>query len=757
MPETVTRAVCRWCHSNCRVAVHSDNGKLVRIEEDRTDPRVDQIFPRTRGCVRLAAAREYIYHPERLRFPLKRKGERGGDKWQQISWEEAVGDISSRLQALGEKYGPETLMLTYGTGRSTTWALMRFLNLFGSPNLVGQAMICFGPVIGAGAAIVGWPLRHRTGLTIGKGADGKPLTRCALVAGMDPSQAYHRLWKSLLDAKKGGTRVIVIDPRRTETAEMADMWLQIRPGSDTALFMSMINVVIQEGLYDKKFVNKWCYGFEKLAERVRPYSPEMASKITWIPEEQIRQAARLYATEKPGISLNGMGTEHLEDQQQAIQARLVLAAIVGNIDVEGGDYVPGPAEIVSEAEMQLSERLPAEQRKKQLGIDKFRLLSLPGKEMMATFNKKVWGKPSVTPSYAHYPTVLRAAITGQPYPVKAGITIASNPMVTQGNTKVVYNALKSLDLYVVKDFWLTPAAQLADYVLPTACWAERPDLLSAFGSDTRVVAGEAALPARVPGVHEYYTDYDFFRALGIAMGQERDWPWKSLEEAYDYQLGPLGLNLREFMDQRAGVHFPPDEYKKYEKKEAFGTPTGKLELYSMVFEKLGYDPLPAYSEPKETPISRPDLAKDYPLMLITGGRFQPYFHSEHRQIESIRRRRPEPRVQIHPDTARRLEIADGDWVWIETIRGKVRQRCSYFEGIDPRVVHGEHGWWFPELPGEEPWLRGVWESNINVLTDDAIDRCDRRSGGWPLKTALCRVYKCKTYKEGAREKLEAPT
>jgi thiosulfate reductase/polysulfide reductase chain A len=744
MAETVRRALCRWCHSQCRVVVHSENGKLVKIEEDRTDPRVDHMLPRTRGCLRLAGAKEYIYHPDRVRFPLKRKGARGENKWEQISWEEALSDISSRLKELGDMYGPETLMMTYGTGRSTTWVLIRFLNLFGSPNLVGQATICFGPMLGAAAAMFGWTLRHRTHFTIGKGADGRPITRCALVAGMDPSQAYHRLWKSLTDGKKDGTKIIVVDPRRTRTAELADMWLQLRPGTDTALFMSMTNVVIEEGLYDKEFVRKWCYGFDKLAERVKPYSPEKASEITWIPAEQIRQAARLYATMRPGISVNGMGTEHLEDQQQAIQARLILAAIVGNIDVEGGDYIPGPADIVSEAEMQLSERLSSEQRKKQLGIDKFRLLSWPGRELISEANKKVWGRESATPSYAHYPSVLRAAISGEPYPVKAGITIASNPMITQGNTKLVYKALKSLELYVVKDFWLTPGAQLADYVLPSACWAERPDLLSAFGSDTRVIAGEAALPAKVRGEHEYYTDYDFFKALGTKMGQGKDWRWKSLEEVYDYQLKPMGLNLREFMDQRDGVHFPPNEYKKYEKKGGFGTPTGKLELYCTILEELGYDPLPEYKEPKESPISRPDLAKDYPLMLISGGRFQPYFHSEHRQIESIRRRRPEPRVQIHPDTAKRLGIGDGDWVWIESPRGTVKQRCTYFDGIDPRVVHGEHGWWFPEFPGEEPWLRGVWESNINVLTGDDLERCDERSGGWPLKTALCRVYKCKT-------------
>ncbi len=348
-------------------------------------------------------------------------------------------------------------------------------------------------------------------------------------------------------------------------------------------------------------------------------------------------------------------------------------------------------------------------------------------------------------SYAHYPSVIRAMLTGDPYPVRAGLTIGSNPMVTAANTKLVYKALKSLDLYVVKDFWLTPSAQLADYVLPTASWIERPELYCTYGNSTSIISGETALPAKMEGEYEYWTDYDFFRALGLRLGQEGYWPWKSMEEAYEYQLQPLGLTFPEFMEQKNGLYFPPDEYKKHERKQGFGTPTGKLELYSTILEKLGYDPLPEFHEPRESLVSRPDLAQDFPLTLITGGRVRPYFHSEHRQIASVRKKRPEPRVQVHPETAKKFGIDDGDWIWIETPRGKIRQKCVCFDGIAEEVVHAEHAWWFPELPGEEPWLAGVWESNVNILTDDDPERCNRRSGGWPLKTALCRIQKCLTY------------
>jgi anaerobic selenocysteine-containing dehydrogenase len=697
--------------------------------------------------LRLAGAKEYVYHPDRIKFPLKRVGDKGENKWEKIPWEQALDEIAGKLKHIEERYGPESLMITAGTDRTTLWPRIRFSNLFGSPNLITTATICLGPGMSSAASMLGWVHEvFDAPLEIIVNADGKPITKSILLLGMDPRHSHPRVWKTLRDAKKMGIKIIVVDPRRTETAENADIWLQLRPGTDTALLMSLINVIIEEGLYDKEFVEKWCYGFNKVAERAKEYPLQKVSEITWLPAEKIKEAARMFATQRPGLCRHGMGLEHLENSMEALQAKIILSAIVGNFDVEGGEYIPGPlssnANTGVGGNMELFDMLSPQQIKKQIGGDRFKLLARPGRDMISEYNKKLWGREIALPAYANYPLVLRAIITGDPYPVRAGITTFSNPMLTHANTKLVYKALKNLDLYVVHDFWLTPSAQLADYVLPAACWLERPhfDPIS-----NRIVAGEAALPAVIPNEFEYWTDYEFWRGLGMRLGQEEYWSWRTLEEVFDYRLKPLGTTFRKFMDEKDGIHFLPNEYKKYEKRGGFGTPTGKLELYSVILEKLGYDPLPRYQEPKESPISTPELAKDYPLMLITGGRVTPYYHSEHRQIESIRKRRPDPQVQIHPEAARKLGIENGDWVWIETVRGRVRQRCQYFDRIHPQVVHAEHGWWFPELPGEEPWLRGVWESNINVDMDDNPDRCNPRNGGWPLRTALCKVYKCKTY------------
>jgi len=325
------------------------------------------------------------------------------------------------------------------------------------------------------------------------------------------------------------------------------------------------------------------------------------------------------------------------------------------------------------------------------------------------------------------------------------ITVASNPLVTQPNVKLVYKALKSLELYVVHDFWLTPSAEIADYVLPCASWLERPGIFNYWDSASFVHVAEEAVSPKLDGQYDRRPDYDLWRGLGIRLGQEEFWPWPSLKEALAYRLEPFGFgSFDEFMQKTGGTIRPPKEERKYE-QVGFGTPTGKVELYSTILDKLGYDPLPKYYEPPESPISVPQVAKDYPLILTTGIRHQPFYHSEHRQIDSLRKQHPDPLVQINPETASKLGIEDGDWMWIETPRGRIRQRCQYYEGIDPRVVAAQHGWWFPELPGEEPWLHGGWESNINVVTDDEPEHCNQITGGWPLRGLLCKVYKLKHY------------
>lgn len=723
----IKKSVCVWCKGECGVLVHVRGDHLEKVSEDPEWSR--PVWPPARTCIRLKAAKEYFYHPRRINFPLKRLKGRGQGSWQRISWDKALDEIAQGMQKIGQQYGCEAIAWSRGTAyRTDPDLLSRFFRCIGAPNNCSQGSICYLPRSKVASAMTGYFPHYSI----------KPNTKCIILLGAEPLVARPINVPNILEARRQGARIIVIDPRQTRSAEMADIWLQLRPGTDVALLMGMINVIISEGLYDRDFVEKWCHGFEHLLERIAEYTPEVVSGKTQVPAEKIRQAARIYAQNRPACFVEGMGIEHSQGAAQALQARWILAGLTANIDVEGGEEQAGLHPDIL-AGYEVEPRIPPAGASKQpIGDSRFRLLTRPAAELMDESALRVWGRRFAPHVAAHAPSVYRAMISGKPYPIRAMFAFGANPMLTQANTKLVYEALKALDLAVVSDFFMTPTAELADYVLPAASWLERPILWDFNGHSNYVVAGEAALPARIPGEYDHKTDYDVYRALALRLGKGEYWPWESMESYFDALLAPTGLSHNEYVYQRR-CELKPQKYQKYLTK-GFATPTGKVELYSTIFESLGYDPLPAYIELAETPASNPDLAKDYPLMLTTGGRIREYFHSEWRQIESVRQARPDPIVQIHPHTAQSLGISDGDWVWIETIRGRVKQKAQLFPGLKPDVVHAEHGWWYPEMPAAEPSLHGVWESNINVLLNDDPEVCNNVTGGWPLKTALCRIY-----------------
>jgi anaerobic selenocysteine-containing dehydrogenase len=725
------KVVCVQCHNACRLAGTVQGSRLISVEPDESFPGTKSSYPVTKGCPRRRNVVEYFYHPGRLNYPLKRIKGRGENHWQSISWEDAFAEIGDKLKRIIDQFGPEAIATTSGTGRTHDEVRQRFFNLLGSPNHIGAGQICYGPFCVMSHVVFGWRVFPVV----------RDNTQCILLWGGGGPRYWDVFWKAATNARKEhGAKIIVIDPRKIDSAKHADLLLQIRPGTDTALALAMIHHIIEKRLYDKAFVHEWCHGFDELRERVRQYPVERVSQITWIPADKIRLAAQWYATLKPGVTNHGMGIEHLANSIEALHAHFLLAALCGNVDKKGSDIFTTPYPgVIHEQEIAAHDRLSEEQINKTLGMDRFRLMSRKGFDVVQSHVAKVYGNEAFARTsyevFAHGPTLYRAVVTGKPYPVRGMITLSSNPMVTAPNTKLVYEALKSLDLYVVVDFFMTPSAQLADYVLPATTYLERPWIWAYSG----IVGSDRAMPKLVEGHYDRRDEYDIWRGLGLELGQQADWPWKTLEDLYDYRLKPIGLTFREFMN-RGGFLSTPKEYQRY-RKHGFATETGKIELYSKALEALGYDPLPRFQEPPESPYSTPDVAKEYPLILITGGRHLPYYHSEHRQVKSMRKMHPDPLMQIHPDTAAELGIQQGDWVWIESPRGRIQQKCQLFEGIDPRVVHAQHGWWFPEEEGAEPSLHGVWRSNVNVLTNDAPDICNPISGGWPLRTLLCRVYK----------------
>lgn len=352
--------------------------------------------------------------------------------------------------------------------------------------------------------------------------------------------------------------------------------------------------------------------------------------------------------------------------------------------------------------------LPKKQVEKRLGGSRFRLAG-----NFAIINPKcVWD----------------AILDENPYPVKMLFLISSNPVITRANARQVYRALEKTEFMVVSDFFLTPTAELADLVLPAATWLEM-DYIGDFWKRHGYI-----LPRRkVIQVGECRSDHEMLNDLAHRVGQGEHW-WKTFEGGLDYILEPMGITWQEFktMEYIRGEL----KYEKY-KEHGFSTPTGKFELYSTLLEKWKCDPLPQFREPPESPYSTPELFKKYPYILITGRRQPGFFHSENRQLPWLRELHKDPIVEIHPETAEKEGILKGDWVMIESPRGKVRQRAKLFAGMDPKIVSAEHGWWFPEK--KDP-LHGWDESNINILTDNAYETCDPAMGATSVRTLLCKIY-----------------
>ncbi|NVM27040.1 MAG: molybdopterin-dependent oxidoreductase, partial [Desulfobacterales bacterium] len=568
-----------------------------------------------------------------------------------------------------------SVVMGYGTGRENEAVIYRFANLLGSPNVLTAGHFCYGPRIATSIITCGSnPIVDY---------DNNP--KCIMVWGnnvviSNPDEYKGESFSVSLDK---GAKLIAVDPRLTRIASRADIWLQLRPGTDTALALGMLNVIIAEQLYDREFVEKYVHGWEPFVKRVREYPLTSVEEITWVPKEKIKEAARLFATTKPAAIQWGVALEQQVNCADNNRSLMALMGITGNIDVRGGQVIFRPPRIRSVSEFGAHKKLPKEQAAKRLGGDRFRLAG-----NFAIINPKcVWD----------------AILEEKPYPVKLLFLISSNPLMTRANAREVYRALEKVEFLAVSDFFLTPTAELADIVLPAATWLEM-DYIGDFWKRHGYI-----LPRRkVIQVGECRSDHEMLNDLAHRVGQGEYW-WDTFEGALDYILEPMGITWQDLktMDYLRGEV----RYQKY-KEKGFSTPTKKFELYSTVLEKWGYDPLPQYREVPESPFSTPELYKQYPYILITGMRSPGFFHTENRQVPWLRELHRDPVVEIHPETAQKEGIREGDWVVIESPRGKVRQRARIFAGIDPRVVGAQHAWWFPERkdPGHS------WdESNINIL------------------------------------------
>ena len=692
--DSVVKSHCRMCHGGCGVLVYVKDGKIAKIAGDPDCPINHGTL-----CSKGIGASQLVYHPDRLTYPVRSVGSKGSGKWERISWDEALDAIAEKILNYKESFGAESIVMGYGTGRENEAVIYRFANLLGSPNTLTAGHFCYGPRI------------TTTIITCGTNpiVDYENNPRCIMVWGnnlviSNPDCYKGEPFSTALDA---GAKLIAVDPRVTRIAARADIWLPLRPGTDTALALGMCNVIVQEELYDKEFVENYVHGWDAFVRRVNEYPLKKVEEITWVPREKIQEAARLFATTKPAAIQWGVAIEQQVNCADNNRALLALMGITGNIDVQGGQVLFSSPKIRNVGQFGAHKMLSKEQAEKRLGGDRFRLAG-----NFAIINPKcVWD----------------AILEEEPYPVKMLFFISSNPVLTRGNAREVYRALEAVEFMAVADFFMTPTAELADIVLPAATWLEM-DYIGDFWKRHGYI-----LPRRkIVQIGECRSDHEMLNDLAHRVGQGEHW-WDTFEGGLDHILEPMGITWKDFekMDYIRG----DVNYRKY-KEKGFSTPTGKFELYSTLLEKWGYDPLPQFREPPEGPNSSPEIYKKYPYILITGRRQPGFFHTENRQLPWLRELHKDPVVEIHPETAEKEGIREGDWVIIESPRGKVRQRARLFAGMDPRIVSAEHAWWFPE--NKDPG-HGWDESNINILTSNAYEDCDPAMGATHVRTLLCKI------------------
>ena len=708
------------CHIGCGVLLYTDqDDKLVKVEGDPENP-----FNEGRLCPRCLALPECTNHEDRLTYPMKRAREdRGKDKWERISWDEALDTIAEKFIQIREESGPECVAFYQGTGRDIGSWITRLAWSYGSPNfLFGMSgLSCFVPRVAGCFATTGtfWVGDYSQQFAARYDDPHWKLPDVIVMWGNNPvvsnSDGLYGHW--VVDCMKMGSKIITVDPKRTWLSSKAEVFCQMRPGTDAALAMSMLNVIIEEDLYDHEFVENWCFGLEELAERVKDFPPEEAEKITWVPPETIRDAARLIATADSAIIQWGVAIDMTKEALPANQAISALFEITGNIDNPGGMIVP--PSILSNIAGWGFELLDPEVDKKRIGLDKYQLLHYGFQE-------------------ASTDEVLKAYETGEPYRLRAAWLQTTNFLAcTMPNPTRTLDAFNTLEFIVVVDLFMTPTAMaLADILLPAATYPERDGLRVGDG----VQRGETI--NKVCQIGECKSDMQINLELGKRLNPEA-WPWADVDEMFTsiLQDSDTGMTFEEL--QAAAPVYIPFEYRKYEKgllradgQPGFNTTTGRIELWSSFYDAIGLDPLPYFEEPTPGPYSTPEMLDEYPLVLTTGARNWTLFHSENRQIEHLRAVHPDPIVQMNPATARKYGVKEGDWVWLENHMGRCKRRVEETEALGERIISTDHAWWFPE--GDPENLYDVMDLNVNNL----LDYNPGKAGfGNNYKTMLCKVYK----------------
>ncbi len=656
MQSKKVQTICGFCHTNCGMEVEVARGRIVSV-------RGAAGHPANRGylCPKGYAAAEVVHAPDRITHPLKRTS---SGSFVRVSWDEALDAIAQKLTSIRARYGPESLFLATGAPvtEATRDGFKQFLAEFGSPNSITVGNICQFPRITGLSSVYGRlsePDLPRAELMIYWGANPPASMRPGRYA------AYGQFDTAISEARDQGGRLIVIDPARTRFAAEADEWVRIRPGTDMALALAMLHVIIGEGLVDQDFVDNHTVGFEQLAEHVRAHSPEWAATITGVEAETIRKLARTYGSVKAACIQDGNGFDMYPNVVQTVRAVGLLQAVAGKVDAPGGNvFYPWPRQAPYPTTKVEAKRLSA---------DKYPLFP-----------------------FVPFQEFVEALLTGEPYLPGALICSHTNPLLIYADETRTRRVLEKLELLVVCDLFMTATAAAADFILPDASDFERMGYRAYASSEGGVLAlRQKAIDPPGECRSVFWAERELARRLGF-----EGYAWETEEEWVNYRIGPSGVSAAELSQVSAKVVTPAMKYYKH-RERGFSTPSGKAELYSERYQQHGYDPMPTFRPPSDG--SYP--SETYPLV---GSSRRPaeFVHTKFRNCPSLRKLMPEPLLWIHPLDASSSGVVDGSLAEVTSPQGSIRLKVRVSEEFQEGWALIDFGWGNP----------GDGGANINFLT-----------------------------------------
>jgi anaerobic selenocysteine-containing dehydrogenase len=666
--------LCRMCDHGCGMDVTVQDGEPLRVKGSRNHP-----FNRGWLCAKGRAALDLFYSPFRLTSPMVReKGE-----LRPASWDEALAYASERLLRLRDEHGPESLAIYYGEGvghQEIRSYMKRFANVYGTPNFCGVGSICNTARTIAETLTFG-------GLT----KPDVPNTRLLIVWGGNPLISHEPCApREIEKLRKRGGQLIVVDPRRTETAMKAGVHLAIKPGSDAVLILNMLHVLVSEELWDKPFVEKWIHGFRAFFETVgdQRFSPEKGTPVTGIDPEAVRNVALAYATTKPAGIFTGNGLEHHGHGVDTVRLLALLKAVTGNLDIPGGDlFTPRPK--LKDITAPLSEPpVPP------VGSERFPVFCRTRRE-------------------AHALSLPDAILSGTPYPVRGMIIAGGNPSLEWPDRRRTVEALRALEFLMVIDVVRSPDSRYAQVILPACTFLERDE------HRVNVYQNLSCISLRKKVVEPRYgrPDQMIWIELARASGFGKYFPWKTCADGIDEIMEHYGVTFRDLASRGGIYEYEERRFKKYE-EEGFHTPSGRVEIVPDLLKDMGLGPSHIMKEFFEDP----EASEGYPLLLTTGGNLLCYTHWQFRYIPRLKKMAPEPLCEIHPSTAKHYGLSEGQWVEVGTALGSILVKARVSDRIRQDTIHIPQGW---------------EEANANVLT--GMSGADPISGFPNLKSVRCRL------------------